>query len=168
MKTGDLHSLLGLLRSAASASVVSLPGASARPAAAAPLREFSFRSRCPQLVLLLAGTARFLVWRRWFDDFRYFDLDLPCRGAPLGREVLAAAARRIGAEVERLQLQQWVARRRRDGAAVLLVPDSGLADESGRGVAWSECEGAEWRDIGEEEAVRTAGELRTVVLVVRK
>ena len=117
--------------------------------------------------VLLAGIGNFYIY--WlFDRRASFELQVPFRGALLGRQLRAAIAEARGEEAAALELQQYRARRKRDGRPVVEVAGGYYADEQGEKVARGQCEGAAWHVICDEEAVPTAGELRAVIDVYKK
>ena len=57
--------------------------------------------------------------------YKYFDLDLPIRGAVLGSELRKAVAMILGRRTKEVKLQQGRAKRKSDGAAVVNVEGGG-------------------------------------------
>ena len=129
----------------------------------APLVTLSF-ALCSALTcrLLLAGTAKFFLW----SFGQHFDLDLPCRGAARGAELLEAVAARLGRRKEEVVLRQYRARRRKDGALLVDVGknifSSEYVDEKGR--KEENFQADNFHKIADNEEVPEAGPLRALIL----
>ena len=100
-----------------------------------------------------------MIWRQAHGNFA---LDLPTYGAVLGLELRKAVASRRS-ETGEMELHQWRAKRRSDGASVVDI-GGGLwfADEHGEGKT-SNVEEEENHMILDGETVPDAGPVRAVI-----